>query len=270
MPGDHDALQRALNEAKRKELQELYGAEFHGGGAGVPPEVERRWLREIEELERRFAGAPEIPVRTFIGDPPLRPLGSIPPEELAAELELLLKILRSNNIEVAFGHPVSPAEAYRFLAEEILEQEIADVRIEGLTLQFLYDEFHPDPADEAAVAADAFFHALAERNERLISGALSEEEEGSPGPDGESVPAERLRDLLLGLLGGIATFLNFDAEILHVSVSGPRASVTASLSWTALTADRLARISASGTAHLTLRQRSGGWEVIEAVLPPSL
>jgi hypothetical protein len=267
MPGDHDALQRALNDAKRKELRELYGAEFHGGGRGIPPEIEGRWLREIEELERRFAGAPEIPVRTFIGDPPIRPLGSIPPEELAAELERLLGLLRLNNIEVAFGHPVSPAEAYRFLAEEILRQEIADVRIEGLTLQFLYDEFHPDPADEAALAADDFLHALAERNEESIRNALSAEE--SLGPDGEPAPLPRPNDLIFGLLGGIATFLDFEAEILHVSVSGNRASVAVSLSWTALTADRLQRISASGMAHLTLRRGCDRWEVVHLVLPPS-
>jgi hypothetical protein len=266
MPGDNDAIQRALNDAKREELRERYGAEFHGGGAGIPPEVEGRWLREIEELERQFAGAPEIPVRRFIGDPPIRPLGSLSPEELPAELEHVLDILRSNNIEVAFAHPVSPAEAYRFLAEEILTQEIADVRIDGLTLQFLYDEFHPDPADEAAVEADVFFHALAERNELLIRNALSMEE--SLDLNGESVPPGRFSDHLSDLLGGIATFLDFDAEILHVSVSGTRAKVSAALSWTALTADRLQRVSASGTAYLTLHRGSGRWQVVQLLLPP--
>src|SRR5512147_1987328 len=160
MSSDHDAVQRALNEAKKRELREQFGAEFHSGERELSPEIEGRWLREIEEFERKFSGAQEVTVRAFIGNPPILPLGAIPPDKLRSALEGLLEILRSNDVDIVFGRSVSPAEAYRFLTEEILGEKIADVRIEGLTLQFLYDEYHPDPRDEAATAAELFFHAL--------------------------------------------------------------------------------------------------------------
>jgi hypothetical protein len=54
MPQANDSIQRALNEAKKQELREKYGAEFHARDGDIPPEVEGRWLREIEEFERQF------------------------------------------------------------------------------------------------------------------------------------------------------------------------------------------------------------------------
>ena len=262
---DEDAVQRALNETKKRELREQFGAEFHSGQRELPPEIEGRWLREIEEFERKFAGAGEITVRAFIGNPPVLPLGAIPSDELQSALEGLLEILRSNDIEIVFGRSVSPAEAYRFLTEEILGEKIADVRIEGLTLQFLYDEYHPDPAEEAATAAGVFFHALAERNERLVREALSTRE--ALNESGDPCLPEYLHANLVAFLNATATFLGFEAEISAVEIAGDRARVTADLSWAALSADQLQRTAASGKAVLLLKENVDRWEIIQAILP---
>ncbi len=141
-----DSIQRALNEAKKSELQQKYGATFLAGDPKLPPDIESQWLSNIEEFEQKFESAETTTVRKFVGDPVLRPLGEIPKGKLGEELHLVLNLLDANDIIVHFGHEVSPAEKYRFLAEELMDVEMQDIRIDGMTHNYLYEEFHPDGA----------------------------------------------------------------------------------------------------------------------------
>ncbi len=153
MPANDDNIQRALNEAKKAELQQKYGATFLASDTKLPPDIESQWLSNIEEFEQKFESAETTTVRKFIGSPVLRPLGEIPPGKLEEELEGVLNLLDANDIVIHFGHAVSPAEEYRFLAEELMDVEMQDIRIEGMTHNYLYEEFHPNDAEEATRSA---------------------------------------------------------------------------------------------------------------------
>ncbi len=262
MAGDDDRIQRALNEAKREELRQKYGAEFRSGSRAIPPEVESHWLHEIEEFERRFDQAAQVTVRRFVGDPPVRPLGDIPPEELPAETDRLLELLRCNNIEICFGHDLSDGEMYRFITDEIFLQTIADLRIEGLTLTFLYEEFHPDPVREVCWAAEDFLRAIFERNDSVLLGG------GIPLCRQDGSPATSPIDgTILSLLGTVAVFLEWRAEVITSAVEGSDASVSADISWSGLDAASLETVSASGIGLLHLRLQNGLWVVTAAELP---
>jgi hypothetical protein len=259
MPQADDSIQRALNEAKKKELREKYGAEFYVPDRDIPPEVEGRWLREIEEFERQFEYAEQITVRRYIGHPPVRPLGEIRPEELGSELRRLLDILQSNNIQVTFPDELSEAEAYRFVAEELLVQEIADIRVDGFTLNFLYNEFHPDLLQDATWAAEDFFQALFERRHQVIMDILSADASGAF-PDG-------LREKILGFLNEVAVFLDWDAEVTHCSIDDGHASIVARVFWTGLDAATLRKNSASGSALIRLKRSETSWQIVQADIP---
>lgn len=268
MSDQDDHIQRALNEAKRQELREKYGAEFHSGDCSLPPEIEGRWLNEIEEFERQFESSEQITVCRFVGNPPVRPLGDIPHEELRGELEHLLEILCSNNIQVSFPEDVSDAEAYRFLTEEILSQEIADIRIEGLTLNFLYEEFHPDLAKDASWIAEDFLQALFERKEEAIMTLLCSEE--SFNQQGAYQPPDSLRSQVFAFLGDIAMFLDWDVEVTRCTVEEGQASVYASIFWTGLNVESLRKVSACGRAEVCLRLLDDCWRVVHVSLPGML
>jgi hypothetical protein len=147
MPMNDDSIQRALNEAKKAELQQKYGAKFWAGDSRLPSDIESQWLNNIEEFEQKFESAETTTVRKFVGSPVWRPLGEIPHGLLDQELEKVLNLLDANDIVVHFGHGVSPAEKYRFLAEELMEVKMQDIRIEGMTHNYVYEEFHPDDAE---------------------------------------------------------------------------------------------------------------------------
>jgi hypothetical protein len=139
-----DRIQRALNEAKKRELEEKYGAHFGEGESKLPPELEAEWLSHIEEFERQYQNADRVTVRAFVGNPDLKPVAEIPPDQVQSEVENLLEILESNSITVHFDRKITAEETYRFLSEELMNQEIDNIRIEGMSHNFIYSEFHPE------------------------------------------------------------------------------------------------------------------------------
>lgn len=144
-PGDHhDRIQRALNESKRNALKDRYGMIFDRVSEDVPPHMEAEFLSYIEEIERQGEHRRTITVREFLGDPDVRPFDEIPSDKLAGELERLMSIMREYGVRLDFICPVSNDIAYRFIVDELLDQEMDDIRIEGMTHAFLYEEFHPN------------------------------------------------------------------------------------------------------------------------------
>src|SRR5512133_3482716 len=92
-----DQIQRALNDAKKRKLQERYGGTFTSAGPDLPPEIEAEWLDNIEEFERQFEQAGQTTVGKYVGEPVLRRCEEIAPGELDGELDRLTEILASNN-----------------------------------------------------------------------------------------------------------------------------------------------------------------------------
>jgi len=145
-----ERAQRVVNDYKRKELEERYGAVFSSEtDSALPSEVEAQWLENIDEFERQFENAAQVPLREFLGSPSTRPLADIPPFELETELNGLLDLLAEQGVVVDFLREVEDAEAYRFITEELFNEEIDDIRVPGMVLHFIYEEFHPGDDEDA-------------------------------------------------------------------------------------------------------------------------
>jgi hypothetical protein len=259
-------IERALLDARRKSLEERFGAAFSAPDDALPPEVERAWLDSIERFEQAIGGSRTVTVREYVGNPPLRPLGEIPPDELREAVDWLMELLSSNDIVVHIGDHVSLAETYRFLSEELMEAETDDIRVEGFSTLFLYEDFHPDDRADAERTAREFCLAVVERSEadlvRLIGGSHDDD-----APDVRRAGSQ-LREAVLGFFAHVGGVLRHSVRIEHCDVDGDRASVTGSMNWTGMLAPCGTQIGASGTVRLTLsRCPFGGWDVIEAQLP---
>ena len=137
------AFEHALIEWKKRSLKEDFGCTFHGGNSSLPPEVEWDWLHYVEEFERQFRNRRQTTVRRFVGNPDVQPLQSLTGVQLPGELERLLDILADNSVLVHFDTGIPDIEMYRFLSGELLDQEMDDIRIPGMTHNFIYEEFHP-------------------------------------------------------------------------------------------------------------------------------
>jgi hypothetical protein len=145
--GFQDSIQRIMNGYKRQELADKYGMEFsHDDDANLSPSLESRWLNYIEEYERQFATARHIPLREYLDFPTIPPLCDVPAEHMAEALSQLLDLLERQGVVIDFLSPVDPREAYRFITEDLLDEEIDDIRIPGTRCHFVYEDFYPGDA----------------------------------------------------------------------------------------------------------------------------
>jgi len=134
---------RELIEGKKRALACEFGCTFHTGNSTLPPEVEWDWLHYVEEFERLHRVCRQTTVRRFIGDPAIPSPESLRPEQLPGALERLLDLLAANAVVVHFQTGLGEEEMYRFLVSELLEETMDDIRIPGMTHNFLYEDFHP-------------------------------------------------------------------------------------------------------------------------------
>lgn len=134
-----DAVQRLLNDAKRGEIEERYGAKFlRPKGSRIPPEVEGEWLAHVEEMERRMQAAVPIPLRRMVELPFVRALADLPASAVEEELEALLEYLATRDVFVDFPDEVEAPEAYRFIVEELLDVSVLDLRMPNTRMHFVY------------------------------------------------------------------------------------------------------------------------------------
>ena len=129
-------IQESLIEAKREQLQEQYGMHCDHMDSQLTPEAKNEWLDYILEFERQFENAPRTTVRERIGNPPIQPVETIPVYALEEAVNHLLDLLAEHNIVVDFMGEWDDLAAYRFITEDLLDEEMDDIRIEGMNTHF--------------------------------------------------------------------------------------------------------------------------------------
>jgi hypothetical protein len=143
---DHFDDIRMENEIKKIKLSLEYGMDISGQftDPDLPPEVEGQFLDYIQQFEAQFSQQKSILVYELAGRPDWRPVAEISEDELIAELDRIINILHEHSISIETICDVEEKELYRFITEELFQQETSDIRIEGMTHGFIYEEFHPN------------------------------------------------------------------------------------------------------------------------------
>jgi hypothetical protein len=265
-----DRIQRILNEKKKDELREQYGAQFGEGKEKLPPEVEGEWLDNIAEFERQFENAKTITVRERIGNPAVRPLAEIPESELETEVDNLFELLFQNNVTIDFIHEQDDREVYRFITEELLDKEMDDVSIPGMISHFIYEEFHPNDEDDITMWANEFMDGLFKQE-------FSHENDMTYTPiektnlrdaKGNPITHEQFIELIDDFYEAFPIIMNYVGEIRSMAINGDEADVDVDTFWQAIPKDKKSVVKNKGVTKLRLaRSPYGGWGVIQAEIP---
>lgn len=129
-------IQESLIQAKRERLREQHDMLSEYVEPQLSPEAHNEWLDYILEFERQFENAQTIAVRERIGDPHLTPVAELAPGSLDHALDDLLELLAANGIVVDFLGDWSAQAAYRYITESLLDEEMDDIRIDGMFCHF--------------------------------------------------------------------------------------------------------------------------------------
>ncbi|MFO7878642.1 MAG: hypothetical protein R6V52_01210 [Bacteroidales bacterium] len=163
---DKDMDRRIDNGLKRQELEKKYGAKF-GGSSELPPDVESEWLNYIETFEEQFENAKQVTVYKKLGEPSFKAESELSDKELSSELERLYKIMADGFISLDVLSEVDDREIYRFITEELFQEEIDDMDLPGFRSCFIYEEFHPDAKLDIESAIDYFFRMTMAKMENI-------------------------------------------------------------------------------------------------------
>ena len=263
---EQQKIQKALNQAKKRELEEKYGALFSEGDSQAPAEIESQWLDSIAEFERQFKDARRVTVREFLGNPGFTPPEEIPRERLETELDRAMELLSLHNISVDSVAGVSDEDMYRFVTTELMSEEIDEIKIEGMMHCFIYEEFHPNDEYDAKRCAEDFLRDLFERHEEYVDLNLAKDEVFDL--DGRRVTREEMKDLVRSLYSRYSAFIGQKFECVGCSLEGEFATVRLHSEWSGLKVRSMEHVSHKGMSELKMKKSPyGGYDIIQINIP---
>ena len=265
-----DRIQRILNEKKKEDLRKQYGMSFEDHNEEMSPQAESEWLDNIAEFERQFENARTITVRERIGDPQVKPLADLAGAELAGELDRLFELLSENDIAVDFLHEQTDREMYRFLTEELLEEEIDDIQIPGMVSHFIYEEFHPNDEDDITDAIEEFLFTLFNGDFKDPQGMHDHilSEESMHDSLDNLVKLEEFKLLLGDFYDAYPLLTGHEVEIKSILVDGDQAVAVTRIKWHGRPKGEKVVVDREGLSEYRLaRSIYGGWDITQANIP---
>lgn len=137
---------RMENEIKKIKLSLEHGSHFSesDGNSDLDPRIEAEFLDYIDQFEKAYHDCKQIQVYEFIGNPEFRKTEEIPDEEIQSELEKMMLVMNKNGVYLDTLCEVDERVLYQFITEELFAHEMDDMRVSGMMLNFIYEEFHPN------------------------------------------------------------------------------------------------------------------------------
>jgi hypothetical protein len=243
---------------------------FEDHNEEMSPQAESEWLDNIAEFERQFENTRTITVRERIGDPQVKPLADLADAELAGELDRLFNLLSENDIAVDFLHEQNEREIYRFLTEELLEEEIDDIQIPGMVSHFIYEEFHPNDEDDITDAIEEFLFTLFNGDFKDPQGMHDHvlSEESLHDSLGNPINLAEFKLLLGDFYDAYPLLTGHEVEIKHILVEGDQAVAGTRIKWHGRPKSEKVVVDQEGLSEFRLaRSIYGGWDITQANIP---
>jgi len=218
-------IQEALSQAKKDKLRDEYGMAFEYTDARLSPEVENEWLDYVLEFERQFEQAKSITVRERIGHPPIQPLSDLPLHAVDEAVTTLLELLAAHSIAVDFLGDVDEVAAYRYLTEELLDQETDDIRIAGMVTHFTYST--PE-YDVQMWVEDFVLNVFIHEKEYFLPGLA---EQPLFNAQGEPITAAQFQQTIEAVWERLPPANHVEVKPTTTQVNGDKAEVWAFITW---------------------------------------
>jgi hypothetical protein len=137
---------RIENELMKIKLKAQYGDAFQmDSSAELSPDVENQFLKNILAFEESYNKGDFITVYDRIGKPDYKSAEEMSETDLKEAVEQLLELLQQHQINLDFTDgPYSDATVYRFITEELFNQEVEKDPVDGMIMGYIYEEFHPN------------------------------------------------------------------------------------------------------------------------------
>ncbi len=250
-------IQESLSQAKRDTLRNQYGLAFEYTDPRLSPELESEWLDYILEFERQFEQAERVTIRQRIGDPPTPSLSDLPLHAVGEAVTALLDLLAAHGIAVDFLGDVDELEAYRYLTQELLDQEMDDIRVEGMMTHFTYST----PEYDVQMWVEHFvLDVFTQEKEYFLPGLAKQPLFNA---QGELITAEQFQQRIEAVWERLPPTNRVAVKPVTVQVEGDEAEVFAVVAWN----DTAQRSKGQVEAYFRLQPSPyTGWDVVQTTL----
>ena len=170
MENKEDELDRIRieNEIKKMKLSLEHGASFFSPSEKkLSPEQEGEWLNQVQKFEDSYTKSKRIVIYDFLEKPTYKPVNEVPEAEIKSELKRILNLLGQKGVGIDTICKVDNRELYRFITEELFHEETDDMMIEGMTYNFIYEEFHPNHEHDIKTHCKEFVDGLLNKKIKL-------------------------------------------------------------------------------------------------------
>jgi hypothetical protein len=164
----YNEMVRVENEITKMKLQAEFGCQFSDEKKDLNPEIERMWLNNILEFERASVANVKITVAEKIGNPKCRTAAELNDEEIICEVQVLMELMRKNNIVLDTIDNVEDRKIYRFITEELFKEEMFAVTIPNMYTFYIYEEFHPNHESDIRDRMQDFMKLLVIKDDQFI------------------------------------------------------------------------------------------------------
>jgi hypothetical protein len=151
------------NDILKLKLQAELGGDFIAEEA-LSPDVENAFLKNILEFEHRFANATAKTIFEILDNPAVVKEASLDDQEIENALTSLEELMEKKGIVVDYGHEYDNRLKYKFITEELFYKEATFLNIPGMTMHYIYEEFHPNHSSDIKQNAERFFTHWIERS----------------------------------------------------------------------------------------------------------
>lgn len=132
---------RASNAVLKLKLELEHGMKSYQCD-GLNPELENQWLNYIYRHEQLHQSCGRVTVYDYIGRPPFTAIENLEREQVTAELERLMAIMRTNGVQLDCICEYDDSVIYTFLTRELFTEEMDNIHMPGLVNHFTYEDFH--------------------------------------------------------------------------------------------------------------------------------
>lgn len=138
------------NEILKVKMRLQFGENFMmSSDADIPPEIENQFLKQMLAFENLSTSHEEISVYEKIGKPVFKKITELNPYEVGKALEELMILMEKHQIQLNIcDGPYDDAVIYQFITDELFEVQVEKTFVEGMTCNFIYEEFHPNDKAE--------------------------------------------------------------------------------------------------------------------------
>ncbi len=125
--------------------------------------LERAFADHILRFERASKDPDTRTLRAILGNPSFPKEESLSDSEVEVELDRAHSILAEKNILLDNIHPIPSREIYRFITEELLENNEGYISVPGMTHHYIYEEFYPNHFEDIKTMAQEIIGAICDK-----------------------------------------------------------------------------------------------------------